>query len=154
MIRLFSNKRLLAVLMVFSTVALSAVMAHAQPNPPGVSADIPFRFTVENTQLPAGNYTIVPNEDVEPTLDMRNPQKDINILIVAETDHSVMNPGKSELVFDRIGGKDFLRTIRMAEYSYTMPESRQEVKLQKSGQKAESHRVSCTSMKEHAAKSK
>jgi hypothetical protein len=54
---------------------------------------------LENTQLPAGNYTIVPNEDVEPILDMRNPQKDINILVLAETEHSVMNPGKSELLF-------------------------------------------------------
>jgi hypothetical protein len=151
MIKLFSDKKFLAVLTFFSTIALSAVMAQAEPNPPGVSADIPFAFIVGNTQLPAGNYTIVPNEDVEPTLDMRNPQKDVNVLLLAETEHSVMNPGKSELVFDRIGGKDFLREIRMEDYRYKLQESPQQVKLTKSSRKAESHSVPCTSMKGHAA---
>jgi hypothetical protein len=153
MIRLFRNKRLLTVLMFFSTVALSAVMARAEVNPPGVSADIPFRFIVENTQLPAGNYTIVPNEDVEPTLDMWNSQKDINVLLSAETAQPGTNSDKGELVFERIGNKDFLRQIRVEDYSYTLQKSPQEVKLEKVGQKAKSHRVPCTTMKGHAAKS-
>jgi hypothetical protein len=144
MIKLFSTKKLMTVLMFLSTVALGALVAQAQIA--SVKVDIPFAFTVEHTTLPAGHYEIAMSTDIEHSMDMRNPQKDVNILLVAETERGLMNPAKPELVFDRIGNKDFLREVNTGDFVYTLLKSPMEAKLEKQGQKSESHGVPCSSM--------
>ena len=132
--------------MFLSTMALSAVASRAQVAETAVKADIPFRFMVENTTLPAGTYVISKSFDEEPTLDMRNSSKDINILLVAESvgDNPAME--KPELVFDKIGGKDFLREVRTTDQTFVLDKYAQETKLEKKGEKAQSHNVTCSNM--------
>jgi hypothetical protein len=150
--KLFNRRKLTTVLMFLSTVALSAVLAQAQLTPMGLKVDIPFKFTVEHTTLPAGHYEIVPTTDVQPSMDMYNRQKDINVLLMAETERGLMNSEKPELVFDKIGNSDFLRQVRTGDSVYTLTKSSMETKLEKQGQKSESHKVPCSNM-EHTTKS-
>ena len=147
MFRIFNSKMYVAVLMFLSTMAFSAVASHAQVAQTAVKVNIPFRFIVDNTTLPAGQYTITRSFDEEPTLDMRNPNKDINVLMVAETVGDATTKDKPELVFDKIAGKDFLRQVRTDNQRFVLSEYPMQTRLEKKGEKAQSHTVTCTSMK-------
>jgi hypothetical protein len=147
MIKLFKSRKLMTVLMFLSTVALGTVMAHAQFVSNGVKADIPFAFTVEHTTLPAGNYTIYRTGDTGSMLDLRNPDKDVNVVLMTEANRVLDNVKKPELVFDKIANRDFLREVRTSDTVFTLMKSPLEVKLENQGEKAMSHRVSCSSMK-------
>jgi hypothetical protein len=147
MFRIFSSKMYVAVMMFLSTMAFSAVAAHAQIAETAVKADIPFKFTVENTTLPAGHYTISQPFDEEPTLDMRDSKKDINILLVAESVGDNATREQPSLVFDKIAGRDFLREVRTNNQTFVLNKFPQQVKLEKKGEKAQSHSVPCSNMK-------
>ena len=147
MFRIFNRSMYAAVLMFLSTMALSVVASRAQVADVGVKVDIPFRFTVENTTLPAGHYTIARTFDEEPTLDMRNPVKDVNILLVAESVGDNASSEKPELVFDKIAGQDFLREVKTDDQTFVLNKYPQETRLEKKGEKAQSHNIPCTNMK-------
>lgn len=146
MFRIFNSKMYVAVLMFLSTMAFSAVASHAQVAQTAIKVDIPFRFIVENTTLPAGRYTIVQSFDEEPTLDMRNPNKDVNVLLVAEAVGDNTNKDKPELVFDKIAGKDFLRKVETDDQTFVLSKYPMQTKLEKKGEKAQSHTVPCSNM--------
>jgi hypothetical protein len=146
------NKWLASFLMLFSAIALSTVMLQAQDVDTGLKANIPFAFTAGNTKLPAGQYEIVPVETVEPTLELRDASNETRVLLVVETTQSVMEPKTSEVVFDSIGGREFLREVRTDEYHYRLVESNQEKEMEMQGKKSESHSIPCSHMKEASVK--
>jgi hypothetical protein len=150
MFRIFNNNRYLATLLFLSTIVFSGVMAQAQIDTGEIKADIPFKITVENATLPAGHYTIIPMLSAESTLEMRNFDKKINVLLSAEYVSDTGNVKSPELVFEKIGGKDFLREVRTPDLTYVLVKPSQETKLEKEGQKAQSHKVSCLPMEKHS----
>jgi hypothetical protein len=146
------NKWFMSLLMLFSAVAMSIVLAQAQDIDTGVKTDIPFAFTAGNTSLPAGQYEIVPVETVEPTLELRNAKNDTSVLLVVETKRSVMKEPTPEVVFDKIGNREFLRGVHTEEFVYRIVESNQEKNMEMNGHKSISHKVPCSTRKEASVK--
>jgi len=86
--------------------ALSAIPAIAQ----GVvlKADVPFGFTVGDTYLPAGQYTLSsPTSGV-----VRVSNNDTNAAATVSTTHGFTDPGHgSKLVFEKYGERYFLHRV-------------------------------------------
>jgi hypothetical protein len=115
---------LLAVLAVFGA-ALTIVPAHAQSGSRAF-ANIPFDFSVGNTTLKAGSYSV--------------EQLQSGILALSSSDNkehqfAMTFPGDSDqqsqeshLVFIRYGSEVFLKKVSLSgnENSYELPESRRE----------------------------
>lgn len=125
-----------------SIVAASALLviaggtpvSHAQVTD-SVEADIPFGFTVKNTSLPAGHYTIKRIISTEPGImeifgdDYKHP-----LLIMVDSAQVLTGPQKTELIFERIGGDQyFLSQIFEAgdNIGVAIPKSRSERRLEK-----------------------
>jgi len=129
-----------------SAMALASPMAHAQLIGE-LKANIPFKFTAGKTTMPAGSYTIR-------VLDITDP----NELVIAKDDGVVeavvstlyaqaKEPIKqSELVFNKIGDREFLSEVwpDQSGSGYQIEKTRAEQKLEKSGAKRQSHRLSAS----------
>ena len=154
MFRIFAKNRYLAALLFVSTIVFSGAFLQAQDDWVPLKAKIPFKITVENATLPAGHYTITPTVDTESTLELRNSQRGINVLLPTEYVTDTNNSKTPELVFEKIGGKDFLREVRTPELTFVLVKPSQETKLEKEGKTALSHKVQCENMQktsmEHA----
>lgn len=71
-----------------------------------------FPFTVGNTTLPAGSYTIEPADEAEPqVLELKGPHA--SVLVLTESAKPTPNraPSKTELVFSRYGDRYLLKNI-------------------------------------------
>lgn len=152
MIKSFSSKQFMRFLMVISAMALGSLMALAWV-PSGIHANIPFAFSVDNTRLPAGEYVISYVSQVGPIMEIRDVDNNVSVLFTTESTEGLNEPASADLVFDKIGNKDFLRAIRAEDYVYQLVESRTEKNLKDQGLKAESHKVKCMNMKTHETKS-
>lgn len=111
-----------------------------------INADIPFSFTVENTTLPAGKYVIsAPVESDPQVLEIHQENGDLSVLFLTEEAASHMRETRTELVFHRIGDKEFLSQVWMAGSSTgsRLIPSRTEKKMQESGAETHTHRLSC-----------
>ena len=146
--KLFKNKIFLTMMMFLSSMAMGIGMAQIQDNDTGIEAKIPFTFTIENTRLPAGNYDVVGISDVDSIFEMRTADNSVAVLLVPEeTKDRLSQINTTEMVFDKIGNKYFLRELQTENYGYKYAMSHQEKQLEMQGKKAESHRVQCTHMK-------
>jgi hypothetical protein len=92
-----------------TVVLLAAGFAHTQIGPTGVKANIPFDFSVGNTALPAGEYTVRATgmEGVVAVIG-----SDSQLKLVAT--HSVLSgraPNQTKLVFHQYGDRYFLAQI-------------------------------------------
>jgi hypothetical protein len=109
-----------------------------------VVVDVPFSFTVDNTTLPAGRYVISTPDSTEPKLlEIHQENGDLGVLFLTEDTPSDKTPSKSELVFNRIGKREFLHQIFE---DGVMPgnqlvKSNAEKKLEKQMAKGELHRI-------------
>jgi len=94
-------------------VVAGAVTARAQiESDVTIEANIPFAFIVNDTTLPAGKYTIKSLDINEPTvLELRSVDGQTSVLFNTESAQAEQTPNKSELVFDKIGGKYFLSQV-------------------------------------------
>ena len=109
-----------------------------------LDCDIPFAFNAGNTRLPAGKYVIVVPDVSETTLlQLQSADGKISVLLETISYQPDMLPKTSELVFDRIGKREFLReiTVQDRQYGYQLAKSHDEVKLEKQNLKPETHRV-------------
>jgi hypothetical protein len=87
------------------TIASLASYSAATAQQPGMRAKIPFDFTVGNTSLPAGEYTIT--SPSEPVVWLRNTDNGSTATVVST--HSYRDSGAvSELVFLKYGDHYFL----------------------------------------------
>lgn len=95
---------------VVSVVALMA-LAFGQITLP-VFASIPFAFTVQGKQLPAGRYSLQPDNGNPSIVVIRSVSRTAKPLVVITTMRESLNPSdKAKLVFDNIGGRYFLSQI-------------------------------------------
>jgi hypothetical protein len=132
------HKRLLLTALGMGLVAVAGAVPASAMATQEIKAHIPFNFVVENTRLPAGDYTIQPLGIEEPS-----------VLVISSEDGKVAidfltneaRPGKTlqpaELVFDRYGDKEFLHAVLVPDgASAEIPMSASERRAEKAAIRA------------------
>ena len=78
------------------------------------TATIPFEFTVQNTTLPAGDYTISPTSTTHELMTIRNVETRKAILVLAPSGVREYKgaPDKNVVLFHRIGDRYFLAEVK------------------------------------------
>jgi hypothetical protein len=128
-------KRIAAIALFVASTLLTAGSAVAQDH--RVKATVPFNFTVNNSWLPAGTYTIGSNASTPNILSIRDRATSVHILAMGLTD-----PRDSEkvgkLVFHRYGNQYFLSEIRcgLASMNVHFPATKLEKKARTQTQEA------------------
>ena len=146
--QILNSKRLLVISSLLLTMA-AGYTVYAQIVRE-LDCNISFAFTAENTRLPAGKYVIVVQDVSEPLiLELKSADGKIGVLLQANSFQPQMVPKTSELIFDRIGKREFLEEIRIQDmqYGYQLAKSHDEVKLEKQNLKPETHRVTVKHIK-------
>jgi hypothetical protein len=87
-------------------IASVATCAGAIAQQSGLRANIPFDFTVGNTWMPAGEYTIT-----SPTQDVLALKSGGHIALVVSTQSYDESNSGSKLVFDKYGDQYFLHEV-------------------------------------------
>jgi hypothetical protein len=141
------RRRLMTTLMTLGVLAaLGSVAAHAQVDR-RIEANVPFKFTVGDTTLPAGRYYVKQLDGMEPQV-LEISSADGRVTVAFLTDNAQANgtPAKSELVFDRYGDRDFLRQVWLGgqQTGAELPQSRAEKKAaHHGGATPKRHSVAC-----------
>jgi len=99
------------------------------------TATIPFEFTVQNTTLPAGEYTLSATSWFHDVMTIRNTETRKAILVLAASaDSGYRNAGdKSVVVFHRIGDRYFLADVKTDAVCGHLSPSKQERELTSEG---------------------
>lgn len=109
-----------------------------------IVANIPHAFVVRDTTLPAGKYTIrVADATDLNVLEIRSADGRTAVVFETESVQANRAPGKSELVFDKIGDKYFLSQVFLKgdNSGNQLLKSRMERKLEEGDLKAERHSI-------------
>jgi hypothetical protein len=129
-------KRILATALVIASTLVAAGASFAQDQQ--LKATVPFNFTVGDSTLPAGTYTVGANTYSPDVLALRNREKHINILTIGRSDES--NPRKVDvLVFHKYGNQYFLSQIRSEgaslniDFTVTKAEKRARTQVEEAG---------------------
>ncbi len=149
MYQFFNGKCLFFALFLLMTLAVISVPAYAQIERE-LDCNIPFAFAASNTTLPAGTYVVVVPDPSEPLiLELQSADGKTGVLLEAISAKPQTLPKTSELVFDRIGKREFLREMWIQDmpYGYQLMKSRAEAKLEKQAPKVESHRITVKHVK-------
>ena len=109
-----------------------------------IMADVPFDFTVRDSTLPAGKYTIKRTYSANPgVMQIRSADGDEVMLFVVGSAQAAKEPDQTRLIFDRVGDRYFLSEI-FEEGNSTgveLPKSRAERDLVKEGAITQLHSV-------------
>ena len=109
-----------------------------------IVANVPFDFTVRDSTLPAGEYTIKRTYSADPGLmQIRSADGDEVLLFVVGSAEAAKQPDQTKLIFDRVGDRYFLSEI-FEEGNSTgveLPKSRAERDLLKEGAITQLHSV-------------
>jgi len=92
-----------------------AVAASASAQDHVAKATIPFDFNVGNTWLPAGTYTLTSATGNPDEIIIRNGDKNISVITMAQADDP--HPGPGKLVFRKYGDQYFLHEVLCANCS-------------------------------------
>lgn len=123
-----------------------AVTASAQiESDSTIEANIPFAFVVKDETLPAGKYVIRVADTTDlKAMEIRSAGRGGKaVLFETEGVQPERAPRKSELVFDKVGGKYFLSRV-FVEGNTTGSQalkSKMERRLEEGGMKVETHSV-------------
>jgi hypothetical protein len=115
----------IAIFAVATLVAAGSAMAQGR----AVQANVPFDFTVGNTHVPAGTYTIwAPGSSS--LIELRNDSAKVNIFQSAYADGH--QPKANKLVFAKYGDQYFLHEILCStnDLSMQVPTSKAEKRMQ------------------------
>ena len=115
-----------------SAIALLAIASVASctgaiAQQPGLIAHIPFDFTVGNTWMPAGDYTIS-----SPTHFLLELKSSSNVALVASSQSYDESNSGSKLVFDRYSDQYFLHEVlcpNFASMNLQIPASKAEKRV-------------------------
>jgi hypothetical protein len=99
-------KRISALAMIVVGAIATCVGAVAQK--PAIKANIPFNFTVGNTWMPAGEYTVT--SPMHSVVQLRSTDLTKIATIVSSQSYNESDSG-SELVFDKYGDQYFLHRV-------------------------------------------
>jgi hypothetical protein len=139
------NKILMSFVALSFLLMMGGATAYAQVTGE-VVATVPFAFTVENTTLPAGTYVISsPVASDASLIEIHQENGVLSVLALTESVDPAQQASvpKTELVFDRIGDRDFLRQVWEEGNAQgdEILKSKQQTKLEQSGGKAQRHRL-------------
>ena len=128
-------KRIAAIALFVASTLLTAGSAVAEDHQ--VKATVPFNFTVNDSWLPAGTYTIGSNVNTPNLVSIRDQAKGVNILVMGPTD-SRDSEKVGKLVFRRYGNQYFLSEIRcgLASMNVHFPATKLEKKARTQTQDA------------------
>jgi hypothetical protein len=120
--------------------------AQIESAPPRIQANVAFAFVVGNTTLPAGKYEISRLDDTNPnTLELRSANGRTSVVFETEDAQTRDDQAasKTELVFDKVGDREFLSQIWVAGINSgrAVPKSRMEKRLDGGGSQAERHSI-------------
>jgi len=124
--------------------AFGAVAAQAQiESDVTIEASIPYSFIAGNTTLPAGKYAIKALDDEPGVLEIRSADNRTAVFVETESAQANQPPGKSELVFNKVGDKYFLAQVWLEgdPDGNQIAKSRMEKKLEAGGVSAERQTV-------------
>lgn len=126
-------------------MGLGAIAAQAQVDS-GVTieANVPFAFTVNDTTLPAGKYSVkVVDGDTLNVMEIRSAAGRTAVLFDTETAQADGAPRKSELVFNKIGDNYFLSQVFLGgdDTGNQLLKSRMEKRLEAGVIKSEKHSI-------------
>ncbi|HEX4321515.1 MAG TPA: hypothetical protein VHZ52_11465 [Acidobacteriaceae bacterium] len=123
-------KRIFASALLVAATFLTAHSAVAQSH--AVKVDVPFRFTIHNTTLPAGKYTIS-SELLDPATLIIRDSKNTPQAIFTGMDDPSASTQTGGLVFHQYGDLYFLSEIRFASASKAvfLPPTKQEERVRK-----------------------
>jgi len=76
------------------------------------TANIPFDFTVQNTTLPAGEYTMSKISAGHDLMLIQNKETRHAVVVLAPDDPTAGRPAKNVVVFHRIGDRYFLAEVK------------------------------------------
>jgi hypothetical protein len=129
------KKNILIVVMSF-VLSISGLTAARAQVVDTIEADIPFGFTINDTSLPAGEYSIRRVNPENPgvmVISSKEGRRDA--LFVVNSAQSKTEPHKTELIFDRVGDQYFLSEIFESwdVNGVALPKPRSERKLEKEG---------------------
>jgi hypothetical protein len=107
-------KRTFAIALIVAATFITAGSAFAQEGQ--VKANVPFSFTVGNSTVPAGTYTISSRMTSPHLLSINNWDKGVHVLTIGQPDQD--NPKLADkLVFHRYGNQYFLSEILCSDSS-------------------------------------
>jgi hypothetical protein len=118
----------IALLAIASAATCTAAMAQA------VKATIPFDFTVGNTWMPAGEYSIT-----SPSSDVLEIKSDSHIVLVASLKGYDQSKSGSKLVFDKYDDRYFLHEVlcpNLVSLNLQIPASKAEKKAREHANEA------------------
>lgn len=105
-------------------LASLAAIGSASAQDSQARANIPFDFYVNNTWLPAGAYTMASDGTNPQVIRIVSADKKTSVMSLTQADDK--RPGKSELVFRKIGDQYFLHEVLSGHLNAALPTSRQE----------------------------
>jgi hypothetical protein len=100
--------------MILSAGAVALLGASALSAQSRATADIPFEFTVQNTTLPAGSYTMSKTSTSRTVMVIRNNETNKAILTLAPDNESGYRRtgDKNVIVFHKAGDRYFLAEVK------------------------------------------
>jgi hypothetical protein len=135
-------KSMISSILIAFALGLFSVPAAAQITST-LEASIPFSFTVVDTQLPAGSYTIRPLEGDTNAMEIRSADlKTAVVFLVGDTYKSGPSP-TTELEFTKYGDREFLTSIfeEGTSMGARVITGQSESRMQKSKMKGTMHRT-------------
>jgi hypothetical protein len=107
-------KRISAIALFIAATFITAGSAFAQDNQ--VMANVPFSFTVGNSTLPSGTYTIRSRVASPRVLSLNSWDKGVHVMTIGQPDQN--NPKRADkLVFHKYGNQYFLSEILCSDES-------------------------------------
>ncbi len=102
------KKQLISLAM--SLALLTSAAAYAQSSQL-MKVNVPFDFTVGNSSLPAGEYTLSSNDNAGGVLTLQNPKAKKGAMVLSMVCESTKPAPHSELIFHRYGDSYFLSEV-------------------------------------------
>lgn len=99
------------------------------------TADIPFEFTVANTTMQAGHYTMSAASPLHNLMSIRNDDTGKTIVVLAPGGESGYRTGqeKNTVLFHQAGDRYFLEAVKTDAVCGTIPPSKAERELASTG---------------------
>jgi hypothetical protein len=133
-------------------VLLAGMSVYAQSPDGEIDVNIPFKFTVENTTLPPGQYTVrrVFSDDPQ-ALTIQSANHRVTVDFLTNSAETEQTPNKTYLLFNEVGSRYFLSQIwtQGENIGSQLSPSRAELRLEKLAAKQGTRSVAARHLRRH-----
>ncbi len=99
--------------LILASVLVAGLTVPARAAEGLIDGQVPFAFTAGSTNLPAGHYKILTDEDNDPVLVLRNVDTGKTTFVEYLTRIAPRGDGKFTFVFDEAGGERVLSEVHV-----------------------------------------